>query len=139
MCALNETKPHIRFTLGKAERLCSEKIITGLFRPGFFVGRYPIRINMAFTDLPVKEVHAQVMFSVGKKKFKRATDRNRVKRLLREVYRLNKHSILQALQEQQKTAALAVIYTGQHLPSFQELESAFRAASEKIIRHIHAQ
>lgn len=136
---MNETKPHIRFTLGKAERLCSEKIITGLFQPGFFVSKYPLRVNVSFTELPDPGVTAQVLFSVSKKRFKKATDRNRVKRLLREVYRLNKHRLLQALEEKQLTAALAIIYTGKQLPEFQELQQIFHTATEKIIRHIHAQ
>lgn len=136
---MNTPKPHISYTLGKAEKLCSEKIITGLFQPGFFVSAYPLRINIAYNVLPATGVQAQVVFSVSKRRFKHATDRNRVKRLMREVYRLNKHSILHALEERKMNAALALIYTGDKLPEFAALQVAFSRCTDKLIQQIHAQ
>jgi ribonuclease P protein component len=122
-----DTKPHIRYKLTKDERLCSEKIIAGLFQPGFFVSKYPLRIN--FIALPVDEMQPglplQVLFSVSKRRFKRAVDRNRVKRLLREVYRLNKHELLEHLSAKGLKLAIAIVYTGKELPEYQKLTRSF--------------
>jgi ribonuclease P protein component len=127
---------NIKFSFRKSERLCSQRIISGLFQPGFFVSSTPFRFNVLFTDLPVQGVQAQVVFVVGKKRFKRAVDRNKIKRWMRELYRLNKHHIFEALQSVNKTAALALFYTGGELPSYATLELEFAKAIKKLIHEI---
>ena len=91
---------------------------------------------MLYTELPSPDVAAQVMFVVGKKKFKRAVDRNRVKRMMRELYRLNKAEIYTALMQAGKTAALALIYTGDKIPEYKAVEPAFRAAIKQLCHEI---
>lgn len=126
-------KPHtIRYTFSKDERLCSQKIISGLFQPGFFISKYPIRIHYLYTELPNTPFPAQAMFVVGKKKFKRAADRNRVKRMLRELYRLNKHVLYENLRKSGKTMAVAVFYTGDALPEYKTLELRFSLAFKQL-------
>jgi ribonuclease P protein component len=131
---LNEPQ-NIRFTFRKAEKLCSQKIISALFQPGFFISKPPFRINVLFTDLPVKAVPAQVVFVVGKKRFKRAVDRNRIKRLLREMYRKKKHEVYEALQAKHKTAALALFYTGTEMLTIGS-EKEFNLLITKLIHEI---
>ncbi|MBS3912882.1 MAG: ribonuclease P protein component [Bacteroidetes bacterium] len=130
---MKDQKPHTsRFTFRKEERLCSQKIISGLFEPGFFISRYPFRIHVLYTSLPTEEVTAQVMFVVGKKRFKKAVDRNRIKRVMREMYRLNKAKIYTALMQAGKTAALAVIYTGDKMPVYKKTVTIFEKAVEQL-------
>ena len=80
--------PH---TLGKEERLCSRKAIEELFGGGHkSVTAYPIRA----VYMPSEQTGVRVMVSVSKRHFKRAVKRNRIKRQLREAYRLQKELLL---------------------------------------------
>jgi ribonuclease P protein component len=129
----NLTPGHIKFTFRKVEKLCSEKIITSLFQPGFYVAVHPFRINAIITPLPSPLTPAQIMFVVGKKKFKRAVDRNQIKRVMRELYRLNKHQIYQMLAKQNRQAGLALIYTGNELATYNDLKPKFEMLLQKFI------
>lgn len=64
-------------------------------------------------------VPVQVMFAVSKRNYKRAHDRNRVKRILRESYRKQKSILYNSLLEQQKQLAVIIIFTGKQLPNYQ--------------------
>ncbi len=78
----------VRFTLSKEERLCSRKALEELFEgSNKTILAYPLRAVFQKTE----ETGIRIMVSVSKRFFKRAVKRNRVKRQLREAYRLNKH------------------------------------------------
>ena len=104
------------FGLKKTERLCSKKAIDSLFNgtDSKSLSAYPIRVVYRHTE----EAGFRILVSVSKKRFRHAVDRNRVKRQLREAYRLNKH----LLSPQEGTASsgmdIAFIWlTDQHKPS----------------------
>lgn len=122
----------VRHTFRKAERLCSKKLIGSLFQKNRWFFQYPFRIIFieVENDHPHfnKEFPAQVLFTVSKRKFKRAVNRNHLKRLMREAYRKNKHLLYEALTEQQKYLALGIIYTGKEVLSYQEIELKIKAA-----------
>ena len=117
---------------GKSEKLNSEKIIAGLFQSGVFVSKYPLRANLLVTPLPVEGVPVQVVFTASKRKFKRAVDRNFVKRRLREVYRKHKLPFYQAIEQKGITLAIAVMYTGSELPDMKQLEKSYAVLLKKI-------
>ncbi len=117
---------------GKTEKLNSEKIIAGLFQSGVFVSKYPLRANLLVTPLPVEGVPVQVVFTASKRKFKRAVDRNFVKRRLREVYRKHKLPFYQAIEQKGITLAIAVMYTGSELPDMKQLEKSYAVLIKKI-------
>ena len=76
------------FTLPKEERLCSRKALEELFGgSNKSILAYPVRAVFQKTE----ETEIRIMVSVSKRFFKRAVKRNRIKRQLREAYRLNKH------------------------------------------------
>ena len=97
-----------KLTFQKTERLTGEIRIKELFEKGEFLLSYPFRVGyvvVSESDVPVK-----VVISVPKKRFKHAIDRNRIKRLIRESYRLNKKSLYEILEEKGYAIHLAVSY-----------------------------
>lgn len=80
----------VRNTLPKTERLCSKKALDELFGGGHqSVASFPLRAVFMTTE----EAGARILVSVSKRFFKRAVHRNRLKRLLREAYRLQKEQL----------------------------------------------
>ena len=77
------------YTFKKEERLCNKKLIDELFRNGSSFLCYPFKASWQLTQMP-QQYPAQVLLSVSKKRFKRAVDRNLIKRRMREAYRLHK-------------------------------------------------
>ena len=121
--------PH-KHTLGKQERLCSRKLIDSLFKGGGSraMSGFPLRMVYAMTERHEGEPAAQILVSVPKRCFKRAVKRNRIKRLVREAYRLNKHILADALErhEPQMSATMAFIYTDPHLHDDATVEQRVR-------------
>jgi ribonuclease P protein component len=103
-----------KFTFRKAERLSKEKVIQELFDKGSSFYLYPFKVFF----LPNRDdqcPHHQVLISVSKKSFKRAVDRNLIKRRIREGYRLNKN-----LLGDKNKLVIAYIYSAKEiLPSAQ--------------------
>lgn len=121
--------PH-KHTLGKQERLCSRKLIDSLFKGGGSraMSGFPLRMVYAVTERHEGEPAAQILVSVPKRYFKRAVKRNRIKRLVREAYRLNKHILADALErhEPQMSVTMAFIYTDSHLHDYATMEQRVR-------------
>jgi len=91
-------------------------LIEALHQEGLSLKTPAIILVYRFNEVPCN-FPAQAMFSVSKRIFKRAHDRNRVKRLLREAYRKQKHIVYTSLQEQEQQATLHFIFTGKQLPN----------------------
>ncbi|MBL7934702.1 MAG: ribonuclease P protein component [Bacteroidia bacterium] len=89
----------MNFTFTKIERLCSKKAIDDLFANGKSKTQFPLKLIYKPTEFE-SAFPARAMFVVPKKKHKRANKRNAIKRKMREVYRLNKHTLYQSLQTQ---------------------------------------
>lgn len=88
----------MKYTLGKEERLKSRKLIGRLYTEGKSVKAFPLRMVYLQTE-HTSGYPAQVGVSVPKRNFKRAVDRNRIKRLLRETYRKEKYTVYDALEK----------------------------------------
>ena len=101
----------------KSERLCSRKSINNLISSGSRLYCYPFRIIWLESEteypFPVK-----LAISVPRKKFKRAVTRNRIKRLIRESYRLNKSLLYEKLAEQKREMDILLIYIADDIPDF---------------------
>ncbi|MDT7828874.1 ribonuclease P protein component [Pricia sp. S334] len=108
------------FSYPKNEKLKSRKLIDLLFAEGRSVSKYPVKLIYLKTVLP-KDAKIQAGVAVPKRNFKSAVKRNRIKRLLREAYRLNKH---QVFNNSDGGFAFLFLYLGKEMPSYPEVENA---------------
>lgn len=118
----------------KAERLCSRKSFGKLFSSGKTIFHFPYRLVWIEND---REdcIPAKIAISVPKKKFKKAVDRNRIKRLIRESYRLNKYVLFESLDQQNRKVDLIVIYIADIEYNFDFLNSKMLEIIHKLIIH----
>ncbi len=125
-----------KYTFKKSERLKSQKVITRIFnREGKSFSVFPIRV--IWLETPIDSVFpAQATFSVSKKKFKKAVDRNRIKRLMREAYRLNKSKFYESLIAQEKHGAIMFIYLANEILDFETLESKMKQTLKRLRRTV---
>lgn len=110
-----------RATFRKHEHLCGQLRIQEVFRTGRGVADHPFRLIGKSMELPTN-APAQVAFSVPKKHLRRAVDRNRMKRLMREAYRLNKGRIYARLAGRTQQVAWLFVYQGKGLPPWELTE-----------------
>ena len=125
-----------QFTLGKGERLKSRKQIEKLFAEGKSFVVNPFRVYF-FIHGPLTMGHG-LQFGVGvsAKNFKRAVDRNRIKRLTREAWRLQKNELSEKVKTAQKQLNVFFIYTGKELPDFATVKDKVAVALKKLAHKI---
>jgi ribonuclease P protein component len=110
------SSPSKKLTLCKDERIHHRDVIQALRGSADSI-KTPALILVFLTTALKTPYPAQMMVSVSKRNYKRAVDRNRVKRLMRESYRKQKLPLYQALEVTKKQMALQFIFTGRHLPN----------------------
>lgn len=105
-----------KLTLCKDERIHHRDVVQALRASAHSI-KTPALILVFLTTELKTPYPAQVMVSVSKRNYKRAVDRNRIKRLMRESYRKQKLTLYSTLEESKKQMALQFIFTGRHLPN----------------------
>lgn len=123
-----------RFKFPKKERLHSKKLIDALFSEGASFRLYPFVVKYMPNPLYDADCH-QILISVAKKRFKRAVDRNRVKRLVREAYRLHKHKLI-ITPEGSKFWLIGYIYIGKEIHDYafmaRKLNDILKRLNERV-------
>ncbi|MFM6953843.1 MAG: ribonuclease P protein component [Sphingobacteriaceae bacterium] len=119
-------------TFKKEERLCSIKLLDKLFHSGSSFLLYPFRL----TWLSVEEqgVPVQVVIQVSKRRYKRAVDRNLIKRRIRELYRIHKSSQLYSFVQPQRPICLGISYVGKDIVSSKDLEPKLLSALKTLVK-----
>lgn len=120
-------------TLSKEERLKSKKIIEQLFKQGKSVSSNGFTLVYLPTVLS-SYYPAQAGFSVPKKFFNRAVDRNSIKRLMREVYRTHKHLFYQKLVTNKIQMAVMFVYTGKKMLTIADVEKGVIVCMDKVLK-----
>ena len=123
------------YNFDKQEKLKSRKLIEQLFASGNTFLLFPIKVVYVIVeermDFPIK-----IGVSASKKNFKTAIDRNRIKRLLRENYRINKHPLHSYISVSGKQVALFFMYIDKKLPDNSVLQKKMPLVIDKLIKSI---
>lgn len=124
-----------RNTLSKRERICSQKLTEQLFNSGKAHSMVAFPLRAVYMSIPreEQEPQASILVSVSKRYFKRAVKRNRVKRLVREAYRLNKHILTDRLTASPGMAlTIAFLWLDPKLHSFHRVENKVKQLLQRI-------
>ena len=130
LCGVNFFDQRLR----PGERLKSRTQIEAAFKSGLTVKAYPLLLVYQRVERSEGQPQAQVGFVAPKKAFRRAHDRNFVKRRMRESYRLGKADFYRWLTEREQCWQGMLIFTGRELPTQTELDRTWR----KLLRRIDA-
>ena len=123
----------MQFTLTQKERIKSKKQLNRLFGEGhsFFV--YPFKV-LYLLENDCDEKQVKMLITVSKKKFKKAVERNKIKRLAREAFRKNKLLLNDSLSENHQCMSLGLIYTGETILPYQEIERKLILILQRLIK-----
>ncbi len=125
------------YSYNKTEKLKSRKALNALFSGGKTFSVFPLKLfYMPMESVTEQAIQAGV--GVSARHFKKAVDRNRIKRLLRECYRLNKLSLHATVKANKKKIAVFFLYIGKELPEYtllnEKMQEALTKLEEKIVR-----
>lgn len=109
-------------SFNKEERLCLKRRFELLLKEGKSFFLYPFRVIYLENAFEHANFPVQVAFAVRKKQFRRAVQRNKIKRRCREAYRLNKHPLCERLIAGNKTLLILFVYSADGIMSFEEIE-----------------
>ena len=122
-------------TFGKEYKLCSQKKIKSLFKTGNLVKKFPLIVHFQEVEETLSKPF-QVVISAPKRIYRKAHDRNRIKRLMREAVRKNKNILESYLIPKNKNITLFLVYTNkEEIPIdvlLKKTEQLFNLVIQKI-------
>ena len=124
-----------RYFFRKADKLKSRKSIDELFSKGSSFSNFPFKVIWLTEN---KEARLQVAVGVSSRNFKKATERNRIKRLMRESWRLQKEKLQLHLQEKDKQLSLFILYVGKELPEYEVVFEKIGTILNRLIKFTDA-
>lgn len=128
-----------KYTFKKEERLKSRKRIKQLFSGGNSYAVYPLRLVWLPIEEGAVDVPVQFALTVAKKRIRRASHRNRIRRRIREAWRLNKHDLYKKIEDSPSSFAFMVLFTGKEEDStFQNIERAMQTILQRFPKKMRA-
>ncbi len=124
------------FSYGKNEKLKSRKLLEQVFSEGKSFTVFPVKVFYLKPNTPL-DFPVKVGVGVSGKHFKKAVDRNRIKRLLREAYRTEKLALHKYLQEQNKHVVVFLLYIDKVLPEYAVIKTKMPLILERIIKQLN--
>tara|TARA_B110000046_G_C12913554_1_gene363915 strand:+ start:250 stop:627 length:378 start_codon:yes stop_codon:yes gene_type:complete len=121
----------VKLTFKKSERLTSRKIIDAIFEEGSALKKYPILLKYYAVEFRDNEP-LKVVICVPKRRIKNASDRNRIKRLMREAYRQNRMTFKEKIAAEGKSLALFFIYNGKENPDYATIEEKIKLILKEL-------
>ncbi|HSH66258.1 MAG TPA: ribonuclease P protein component [Bacteroidia bacterium] len=115
-------------TFSKDERLCSKPLIDQLVQKGNSFNGFPFKVT--WLEIQQSTSPVKILISVPKRKFKKAVDRNRIKRLIREAYRKNKHLLIDRLGT--RKVVVLLIYTSKTIADYVTVEEKINQALVRL-------
>lgn len=130
---LEDEGKKIRYTFPKKERLSSKKEIRELFENGssFYLPPFKVIFQPYTPTSDTSGFYHKVLFSIPKRNFKKAVTRNKIKRRLKEAYRLNKHQLLKP-NFVGLPLLIAYIYIGKKVDSYEMIEEKLKASLTRL-------
>jgi ribonuclease P protein component len=119
-------------TFSKNERLCSKPLIDQLVKKGNSFNGFPFKI--IWLEIQESSAPVKIVISVPKRNFKRAVDRNRMKRLIRETYRKNKHTLIERIGN--KKIVLLLVYTSKTFMDYTGTEEKIKIVLNRLSNEI---
>jgi len=127
------------FKFSKAEKLKSQKVIQQLFENRQSIHFFPLRAIWGKISPRINEYPVQFAVTVPKKRFPKAVDRNRIKRQIREAYRLSKPMLYEKIAPFEEQYGVMIIYTGKKEPKPKELYKSFKSIRKTLVKEIKKQ
>lgn len=143
--ASTQIEKKISYKMGKSEKLRHKSLVDKLFAEGKTIYEYPLRVTVRTltaeelagsfrTEVPARIGNMQMLITVPKKKLRHAVDRVRMRRLIRESYRLNRHILREEIENRPEIATLsmAFIYLDKNLSDYATIERKMIKILRKI-------
>jgi ribonuclease P protein component len=126
--------PQKTFSYNKQEKLKSRKDIDELFKSSRSINSFPLKLLYKKVQAETGSVHVGV--TVSKRFFKKATDRNRIKRLLRECYRIEKQVLADFIANSELRVNMFFIYTDKTLPELALLQTKMPLLMQRLVKEL---
>ena len=126
--------PSVSYKYNKHQKLKSRKLVENLFSKGKSTLAFPVKLVYTLEESDMPKVLSGA--GVSKKYFKKAHDRNYIKRLIREAYRHHQHQLIAFSEKQKLTIHFFMLYIYKELPNYESLNVQMPTIIQKLIKQI---
>jgi ribonuclease P protein component len=124
------------FKFPKSERLTNKKKFEQLFEKGISIKGFPLKLIFILEPRTEEAPAIQVAFTVPKRSFKKAVDRNFLRRKMKEVYRLNRQTVIELLDQKNESMYAILIYTNREKMDYQSIEKGWFKLVSKLVDNL---